>query len=381
MADTKLNQFVSCGSAAARAAYTPSPPTPASGPTPGYFWHETDTGDTYSWKAGTGWIKVNSAAASSFTSWKTSVRAATTSNGTLATAFENGDTIDGVTLATGDRILIKNQSTASENGIYTVNASGAPTRATDADTGAEMLGAIIPVEQGTVNADKIFKCTNDATITLGSTNLVFIEAMDLASAGSQGDILYRGANGWQRLAAGTSGNFLKTQGAGADPAWAAVTGGSSQLVGVPYYDPRTGTSFSANFWGGRYMLAPFNMDISHVCFWSITAVGTALLTPAIYSASGLSISTLLAQGSQVTGSAIGLNELPLTSNLSVSRGTPLWVGMICLTSAVSLGSKSVTTDSAFFSQGSSPAPSTPGTTTYGGGTTQWANFFVRGTPT
>src|SRR5436190_10072507 len=63
--------------------------------------------------------------------WKSSVRAATTATGTLATAFANGQVIDGVTLATGDRILIKNQSTGSENGIYTVNASGAPTRATD----------------------------------------------------------------------------------------------------------------------------------------------------------------------------------------------------------------------------------------------------------
>src|SRR5688500_804482 len=67
--------------------------------------------------------------------WKSpAARVATTTNGTLATAFANGQTIDGVTLVTGDRILLKNQTTQSENGIYTVNASGAPTRATDADS-------------------------------------------------------------------------------------------------------------------------------------------------------------------------------------------------------------------------------------------------------
>ena len=55
-----------------------------------------------------------------------SVRVATTANGTLSSAFANGQTVDGVTLATNDRILLKNQSTGSENGIYTVNASGAP---------------------------------------------------------------------------------------------------------------------------------------------------------------------------------------------------------------------------------------------------------------
>ena len=64
---------------------------------------------------------------------KNSVRVATTANGTLSSAFANGQTVDGVTLATGDRILLKNQSTGSQNGIYTVNASGAPTRATDFD--------------------------------------------------------------------------------------------------------------------------------------------------------------------------------------------------------------------------------------------------------
>lgn len=106
-------------------------------------------------------------------SWKTAVRVATTANGTLASAFENGDTVDGVTLATGDRILIKDQSTATENGIYVVAASGAPTRASDADTGAEIKQATVMVQEGTVNADSTWTLTNNGTITLGSTNLVF----------------------------------------------------------------------------------------------------------------------------------------------------------------------------------------------------------------
>jgi hypothetical protein len=92
---------------------------------------------------------------------KESVRAATTANGTLATAYENGDTIDGVTLATGDRILIKNQSTAAENGIYTVNASGAPTRAADANTSGELSpGTVVYVESGTANAGVTFSVTS-----------------------------------------------------------------------------------------------------------------------------------------------------------------------------------------------------------------------------
>lgn len=104
--------------------------------------------------------------------WKQSVRAASTAAVTLATAFENGDTIDGVTLATGDRILIKDQSSQTENGIYTVNASGAPTRATDADTGSELLGAAVMVREGT-QANTQWVQTTDGTITLGSSNIVW----------------------------------------------------------------------------------------------------------------------------------------------------------------------------------------------------------------
>ena len=81
------------------------------------------------------------AAVAASVSWKAAVRVATTVAGTLASSFENGATIDGVVLATGDRILIKNQADAAENGIYTVNASGAPTRATDADSGSELVAA------------------------------------------------------------------------------------------------------------------------------------------------------------------------------------------------------------------------------------------------
>jgi len=105
--------------------------------------------------------------------WKESVRVATTANGALASAFANGQTVDGVTLVTGDRILIKNQTTGSENGIYTVNASGAPTRATDADSAAEILQAAVWVQEGTTNADSGWVCTTNAPITLGTTSLAF----------------------------------------------------------------------------------------------------------------------------------------------------------------------------------------------------------------
>ena len=108
--------------------------------------------------------------------WKASVRAATTASVTLASALENGDVLDGVTLATGNRVLVKNQSTGSENGIYVVEASGAPTRSTDCDTAAELTSNFaVFVEEGTVNADQGYVLTNDGAITVGTTALTFTQ--------------------------------------------------------------------------------------------------------------------------------------------------------------------------------------------------------------
>jgi len=115
------------------------------------------------------------ALAAGVSSWKDKVRAATTVAGTLASSFENGDTIDGVTLATGDRILVKNQASPAENGIYVVNASGAPTRAADADSGAELVSAAVMVAEGTTQADTQWICTNNATPTLGTTAITWTQ--------------------------------------------------------------------------------------------------------------------------------------------------------------------------------------------------------------
>ena len=105
---------------------------------------------------------------------KASVKAATTENGTLASAFDDGSVIDGVTLATGDRILIKNQTDATANGIYVVAASGAPTRSTDMNAAAEFPGAFTFVEQGTTNADTGYVCTNNSVV-VGTTEITFAQ--------------------------------------------------------------------------------------------------------------------------------------------------------------------------------------------------------------
>lgn len=83
-------------------------------------------------------------------------RAATTANGTLATAFANGQTVDGVVLATGDRVLLKNQTTGAENGVYVVKASGAPDRAAEWAVGADVVTFGVRVYSGTANANTVW---------------------------------------------------------------------------------------------------------------------------------------------------------------------------------------------------------------------------------
>ena len=105
---------------------------------------------------------------------KDSCVAATTGNITISTALNNGDTLDGVTLSTNDRVLVKDQSTASQNGIYIVGSS--PARADDLAAGADAAGMFTFVEQGTVNADNGFVCTsNKGSAVTGTNNLTFAQ--------------------------------------------------------------------------------------------------------------------------------------------------------------------------------------------------------------
>ena len=102
---------------------------------------------------------------------RSTVRAATTANITIATALNNGDTLDGVTLANGNLVLVKDQSTAAQNGIYVVGAS--PARDDLFDTYDEHPGALIHDEEGSANGDKLFHCTSNTGGTLDSTAITF----------------------------------------------------------------------------------------------------------------------------------------------------------------------------------------------------------------
>lgn len=105
-----------------------------------------------------------------------SARVATTANIDLSTALEAGDVVDGVTLVAGDRVLVKNQDTASQNGIYVVQSSGAAVRATDFDAPAEVDGGdFIFVTNGTVSANTGWVQTSTGVATIGTDPIYFTQ--------------------------------------------------------------------------------------------------------------------------------------------------------------------------------------------------------------
>lgn len=99
------------------------------------------------------------------------VRVATTANITIATALNDADTLDGITLADNDLVLVKDQTDASQNGIYVVSSS--PARSTSYDTWTEVINLIVDVEEGTSNANTSWRSTVNAGGTIDSTDLTF----------------------------------------------------------------------------------------------------------------------------------------------------------------------------------------------------------------
>lgn len=131
--------------------------------------------------------------------WKEPARAATTANITLS----GEQTIDGVACVTGDRVLVKDQTTGSENGVYVVS-SGAWSRASDFDEDAEAVGgAALLVQEGATYADKAFSLSNDGAVTIGATALTFVqitggstgESNDGANVGTGGTGIFHGKSG------------------------------------------------------------------------------------------------------------------------------------------------------------------------------------------
>jgi hypothetical protein len=210
--------------------------------------------------------------------WKTPVRVASTANVATGSGLANGQVIDGITLATGDRVLLKNQSTAGENGIYVSPASGAASRSADATTAAQVLQLAVAVEEGTANADTFWVNTTNAPITVGTTGLTFSQfgagatytngaglsltgntfaieggsnillpvhgGTGVASPTAHGVLVGEGASAVTALGVGATGTVLRGA-TGADPAFGAVVLTTDVTGNLPVGNGGTGSNTAA----------------------------------------------------------------------------------------------------------------------------------------
>ena len=211
--------------------------------------------------------------------WKASCRVATTANITLS----GTQTIDGVSVLASERVLVKNQSTGSQNGIYVCDAS-TWSRAVDADASAEVTsGMSVTVTEGSTNGNKTFVLTTDDPITLGSTSLTFSQ---LGDGNSGGDVVGPGSstdNGIPRFD-GTGGKTLQTATGATIDDDGVVQFRSSRGTGVALSDGATITwdwrdgSFASVTLGGNRTLAFSNVATDKAVFLRLKQDGTGSRT-------------------------------------------------------------------------------------------------------
>ena len=256
-----------------------------------------------------------------------SVVAATSANITLATDVENGDTLDGVTLATGNRILVKNQSTASENGIYVVAASGAPSRATDFDSALEIDGGdFVFVTGGTLYDNTGWVQTNTVG-TVGTDAIAFSQFSGAGSVTAGTNISVSGTQ--VSVVNNPTFSGLVT----ATAAGVAFSDGTQTKAGVPSITPRVEVSDSYNLSTGGLTLRDSIIEITK-------ATGTTLTIPTNATTEfpvGTSIDVLQVGAGQVTiAGAVGVtvNATPglklraqWSSATLFKRATDTWVVM------------------------------------------------------
>jgi hypothetical protein len=164
------------------------------------------------------------------------------STGTNVSLTSAPATLDGITLASGNRILLKDQAAPSQNGIYVfVSAGSALVRATDVSTWVEIPSAYLWIEEGTVNADTAWVCTSDPGGTLGTTSIVFTQFAN-ATEMTVSTPLYLSAN---NITLGFNARLINNAG-NLDLASGVATAGTYQSVTVDTYGRVTaGTNITA----------------------------------------------------------------------------------------------------------------------------------------
>ncbi|MBA1141764.1 DUF2793 domain-containing protein [Mesorhizobium neociceri] len=245
------------------------------------------------------------------------VRVASTANITISTALNNGDSLDGVTLATGDLVLVKDQSAPAENGIYVVGVS--PARSSEFDTYDEHPGTLIAVEEGTAGADTLWLCTSNAGGTLNTAAIAFSQlVVGSVSDGDKGDITVSSTGTvW------TIDNDVVTNAKAANMATATIKGRTTAGTGDP--EDLTATQATAilnamvgdSGSGGTKGLAPAPASGDAAAQKYLKADGTW----AVPSGSGASTSTDMIAGAGLTGGG----TLAANRTFAVGAGTGITV--------------------------------------------------------
>ena len=155
---------------------------------------------------------------------------ASTANVNVSNGLEAGDAIDGITLVAGDRVLLKDQSTGSQNGLYTAvgSGAGAASRDTQFNSIAELSGQMVVTNQGSVNDNKIFLCTTNNTASLGSDTITFT----VITPNNTGTVT--------RITAGTglSGGAITSAGTIAIDSTVATLAGAQTFTNKTYTSPK-----------------------------------------------------------------------------------------------------------------------------------------------
>lgn len=241
------------------------------------------------------------------------VRVATTANITISTALNSGDTIDGITLADGDIVLVKDQTAQEENGLYVVGAT--PARWSEYDTFDEHPGALIAVQEGSTNADSLWLCFADTGGTLGSTAITFSQLV------VTGQLL--AANNLNDVNSASSARSNLGLAIGSD---------------VQAYDADTAKTDTAQAWTAQQSFTPATLtSSSNATAWDVSTKQNAKTT--------LTENTTITLSNGVAGTWYTLDIIQGASAYTVAwaagSGSILWPGGTAPTISTGSGAKDV----------------------------------------
>lgn len=273
--------------------------------------------------------------------WKDSVRVATTANITLS----GTQTVDGVSLSAGNRVLVKDQSTASENGIYTV-AAGSWSRTVDADADAEVTtGLTVFISEGTAASNTVWSLTTPDPITVGVTSLSFTQTGGGTNSYTAGDGLTLTGSTFDVVTASSTRISVLANSIDLGQPTISGSGAGSNFtkVSVDVYGrvTTTGTATAADV-GAQ----PLDSDLTAIA---------ALATTGIIVRTGTGTMTTRT----ITGTT---NKITVTDGDGVAGNPTITVGsdIVQLTSTQTLTNKTLTVPTITLKQSATPTPTAEG---------------------